>query len=284
MSCHPGRLPEFCPLLYARTEMWRRGQITWPVWCAGAWALSLTASAVPLVHAQPAGSNAEEDPRARAAAIAKNATKLYQTGNYREAKEELKKAIRLDPQSVRLMENLAVVHEKLVELDEAIGAFRRVLTLEATREERERAEIAIRRLEGAKRELLLRKPLSSASTGLGSSQPPPPSRGRLDVWTYTAGGIGLAALGVGIFFSVKALNTAPPSGYVTGRDGTYEQLRARADNANRYAMYADIGYGIALAGATSAILLYALRTQPVSVSVSPTQTGGLVSVTGALPW
>ena len=69
-------------------------------------------------------------------------------------------------------------------------------------------------------------------------QPAPPSRrrraprrprnGRIDAATVTAGSIAIVGLGVGATFGILALSSKP-SGFVTGRDGTYDTLQSKTE-------------------------------------------------------
>jgi tetratricopeptide (TPR) repeat protein len=78
----------------------------------------------------------------------------YLAGRYREALQELKVALALDPNSPNLVYNVARVNEDLADLDEAIKYYRRYHALlpPAAHEERDKTEKTIRRLQGAKDE------------------------------------------------------------------------------------------------------------------------------------
>ena len=76
----------------------------------------------------------------------------YRDGEYRAAAERLRRALALDPGSRDLVYNLALVTEKLGDLEGALEQFRRLQRMESDPAEMERVERAIRRLEGALRE------------------------------------------------------------------------------------------------------------------------------------
>jgi tetratricopeptide (TPR) repeat protein len=90
----------------------------------------------------------------------KRARELYSLGRYREAIAQLEAALKLDPGGAELLYNLALVHEKLGEADEAIDAYKRYLKVlgpDADEEEVRKIKGIIKRLEGAKTELKARE-------------------------------------------------------------------------------------------------------------------------------
>ena len=221
---------------------------------------------------------------------------LYQTGAYREAIAELEQARGLDPKAKDLVFNLGIVHEKLGKFDEAITFFRQYMEMEGvTGAERAKAENIIKRIEGAKREV-------PAAPTKGTAEPPPPrteepSNGRIDTATIAAGSIAVVGLGVGVTFGILALSTKP-SGFVTGRDGTYETLQSKASDAHTQAVVSDVGFGVGIAAAVVTAYLYfarpkeaksrANRTPPrtsfvpsLTPSFAPTPSGGALLLGGA---
>ena len=218
----------------------------------------------------------------------------YAQGSYREAIAELEAAHALDPSAKDLVFNLGVVHEKLSDIDDALQWFQLYTTMTLTPQERDRADAYIRRLEGAKKELAQHppEPSPSGSTGapspsesallpIGPPPPAPPRRGRIDGATIAAVSVTGAALVFATVMSVKAKVDEPPTPFVTGRDGTYPELQSRTDTAHREAIFADVGFGLAIAAGITAAVLYFARTgdspvpAPAPVTVSPTPlTGG----------
>ena len=214
----------------------------------------------------------------------------YAQGSYREAIAELEAAHALDPSAKDLVFNLGVVHEKLSDIDDALQWFQLYTTMTLTPQERDRADAYIRRLEGAKRELAQHPPEPPAPSGSAPTPapsesaptgPPPqvrPPRGRIDGATIAAISVAGAGLVFGTVMSVKA-KVDQPTGFVTGRDGSYADLQSRTDTAHREAIFADVGFGLSIAAGITTAVLYFARTsdsvQATSPTVSPTPlTGG----------
>jgi tetratricopeptide (TPR) repeat protein len=226
----------------------------------------------------------------------------YAQGSYREAIAELEAAHALDPSAKDLVFNLGVVHEKLSDIDDALQWFQLYTTMTLTLQERDRADAYIRRLEGAKKELAQHPPEPSPSGSPGTPPPtesallpigpPPPAprrRGRIDGATIAAVSVTGAALVFATVMSVKAKVDEPPTPFVTGRDGTYSELQSRTDTAHREAIFADAGFGLAIAAGITAAVLYFARTgdssapapAPVTVSPTPLTGGGGLIVQGS---
>ena len=176
---------------------------------------------------------------------------LYLAGSYREAIAELAAARALDPKAKDLVYNLAIVHEKLGEIDEALRYARLYVEMDLDPAERTRAETYIKRLEGAKAEL---KPVVVA--------PPPKTqeheRGRFDAAVIVAGVVAVGAVGAGVGFGIKAL-ADKPSSFVTGTNGSYQQLQNDVSTAHTEAVVADICFGAGAAAAITAVVLYFAR-------------------------
>ncbi len=227
----------------------------------------------------------------------------YAQGAYREAIAELEAAHALDPAAKDLIFNLGVVHEKLSDIDDALQWFQLYTTLTLTPQEHERADAYIKRLEGAKKELAQHPPgPSQAGTvtppppdtplvPMGPSIPPPPRHGRVDAATITALSVTGAALAFGTVMAVKA-KVDRPSGFVTGRDGTFADLQDKTDTAHHEAIIADAGFGLSIvAGITSAVLYFARPRDtppataapgPTTVSAVPITGGGALIVQGSM--
>jgi hypothetical protein len=253
---------------------------------------------------------AEETSSANVVAARKHfekARSLYGQGAYREAIAELEAAHVLDPSAKDLVFNLGVVHEKLGDIEDALRWFRLFTTMDLTTQEHDRADAYIKRLEGAKKEVEDKQAAQQRPAGPQRSAPPshappeptpspalpPPERssgsGRLDGLTIaamSATGLGLA---FGIVMAVRAKLDEPPPTFVTGRDGTYADLVNRQDTAHREAVLADIGFGVAVAGAIATATLYFGRSRATPaptagstrVSATPLAGGGAVLVQGS---
>jgi tetratricopeptide (TPR) repeat protein len=193
---------------------------------------------------------------------------LYQTGAYREAIAELEQARGLDPKAKDLVFNLGIVHEKIGKLDEAITFFRQYMEMEGVRgAERAKAENIIKRIEGAKREIPLPPPTDTSGTS-GTTEPPRTEQtgnGRIDAATVTATSVAVVGLGVGATFGILALSNKP-TGFVTGRDGTYDALQTKTSDAHTQALVADIGFGIGIAAVVVTAYLYFGRPKEAAKS------------------
>ena len=190
------------------------------------------------------------------------------------------------------------MHEKLSDIDDALQWFQLYTTMNLTAPERDRADAYIRRLEGAKKELAQRpagRPAGSTSApprpspdALSSSlvlAPPVPARGsgghgRVDAATITAISVAGAALAFGTVMAVKAASDKPPSSFVTGENGSYDDLAGAASSAHREAIFADVGFGVSLAAGITAAVLYFARP-PGGVSASPQAAPATPSVSAA---
>jgi tetratricopeptide (TPR) repeat protein len=246
-----------------------------------------------LAAAAPSGAAADPTSPANVAAAQRHYDKaraLYSQGAYREALAEFEAAHSLDPNAKDLVFNLGVVHEKLADIDDALKWFRLFLTMDLTQKERDKGEAYVRRLEGAKKEFDERQAQQQAAASAASAstsatapppastqEPPPPPKGRVDAATITAAGISVAALGFGIFMGVRAKSDQPPSNFITGRDGTYPDYVNRQTNAHHEAVFADVGFGVALVAAAAAAYLYFARPK----AASPATTGS--TTVSALP-
>ena len=216
---------------------------------------------------------------------------LYQAGSYREAIAELEAARALDPQAKDLVYNLGVVYERLGQIEDALRYFHEYEQMDLQPAERARADAYVKRLEGAKHEV---EPTGTGSAPASASSapppppPPPPPRSRIDVATVIGATLALAGLSVGTVFGIKALSDSPPSSFVTGRDGTYQDLQSQQASAHREAIVADIGLGVGVAAALVTAYLYFGRSRGTSVpatsatvSAAPAMGGGALLLQGS---
>jgi tetratricopeptide (TPR) repeat protein len=225
---------------------------------------------------------------ARALEHFQKAKELYLSGAYREAIAELLAARDIDPNAKDLVFNLGVVNEKLGHIEEALKYFRLYATMDLLPDERARAEAYIKRLEGAKTEIVV----PTVSPPPTVAPPPPvvePKRGRVDAATILAGGVAIVGVGVGIGFGVKALADKPKANFVTGPDGTYDQLVSETNTSHAEAIVADVGFSVGLAASLFTAYLYfgRLKNRPssstsgASVSVTPLEGGGAFFLVGS---
>jgi tetratricopeptide (TPR) repeat protein len=221
---------------------------------------------------------------AEAASYFQKARQLYLDGNYKEALAHLEKARRLDPTAKELVYNLGIVNEKLARYDDALKHFHTYLEMDLDAQERSRAETIVKRLEGAKKQADEDRAKNPQPPPPPQGPPPSPGHGRLDVWTVSTGVIAIGGLAVGSIFGIMAMTTRPPSGFDTGKDGTYADLEAKANQAHTYAIVADVGFLVGIVAAAGTAVLYFARTKEPSpapkVSVAPLPGGGFVGLGG----
>ena len=259
-----------------------------------AWSVAITMASIGSARAdKPLAVEAPPTPteaQVKAQEHYKHARELYQVGSYREASGELEAALALDPAAKELVFNLGVVSEKLGKFDEALRYFRHYSDMALSAAEKQRADGFIKRLEGAKNEVVVAPPPPPAP---GTKETPPkPAKaenGWIDAATIGVAAVALAGLGVGAAFGIKALSERPKSGFVTGRDGAYADLQRSADTSHTDAVVADIGFGIGVAGAAVAAYLYFARPKVApapspsraSISVAPAPGGGTIFLRGS---
>lgn len=197
---------------------------------------------------------------------------LYQAGSYREAIAELDAARKLDSKAKDLVFNLGIVHEKLGKYDEAIAYFRQYIEMDGiTPAERSKAESILKRVEGAKREAPAEPKSPEAPMADAPAAPPQsppaleePQRGRIDILTVNAGAVAAIGLGVGTAFGILAITNQPSKDFVTGRDGTYDDLKSKTETARTQAVIADVGFGVGIVALAVTAYLYFGRTKEPS--------------------
>ncbi|MDC0676355.1 bacterial transcriptional activator domain-containing protein [Sorangium atrum] len=234
----------------------------------------------PSPPAPPPLSRDEEEKRLRierATALHDEAQRRYQHGEYRAAIAKLEAAVALDPEGKELIYNLAMIHERLGEIDEAERYYRRYLDMEALPKAREEVHAVLKRLKGAKRELASAKPpapekAASVSTALPylPRLPRPPAavggaRPRA-TWLAVSGGIAAGSLVVGGVFAALAVARDPGADERTGAGVSIADLQADASAAHRCAVAADVA--LLVAGLSGAAALY-LYLSPGAPAASP---------------
>ncbi|WP_441286068.1 tetratricopeptide repeat protein [Sorangium sp. KYC3313] len=226
----------------------------------------------PSPPAPPPLSRDEEEKRLRierATALHDEAQRRYQHGEYRAAIAKLEAAVALDPEGKELIYNLAMIHERLGEIDEAERYYRRYLDMEALPKAREEVHAVLKRLEGAKRELSGAKPPPSAPAKAASVSTALPYLPRLPrhpvavgsampraTWLGVSGGIAAGSLVVGGVFAALAVARDPGAGERTGAGVSIADLQADASAAHRCAVAADIAFLVAGLSGAAALYLY----------------------------
>ncbi|HTN83259.1 MAG TPA: tetratricopeptide repeat protein [Sorangium sp.] len=252
----------------------------------------------PAPPAQPSPPEASEKQRRieRATALHDEAQGLYQNGEYRAAIAKLEAAVDLDPEGKELVYNLAVIHERLGEIDRAERYYLRYLEMEALPKEREQVTAVLKRLQGAKRELAGAKAQAAApptaaptaaplpllprvrllprrSVVAGNPRPPTP-------WLFVSGGIAAGSLVVGGVFAALAVARDPGPGERTGGGVTIADLQADARAAHRCAVVADVALVIAGLSGAAALYLYLSPRPPASARAART----ISSARALAPW
>lgn len=205
----------------------------------------------------------------------------YRAGRYRAAIDALRAALALDPGSKDLVYNLALVHEKLGELDAAILALQRYLELEEDPVEVQRAEQAITRMRGAREQLEITAlaPMAPSSPPSAPPQPTPtpanpaePQTDRVDSWLLAGAGVAAVSALVGVVFGARALAMHANAG-----GGSAKAREDRERQAEESALIADIGFSMSLLASAGTALLWFGR----SGRAAPSDQGVGLSVRGA---
>lgn len=199
----------------------------------------------------------------RAMALFAEARAAYEHGEYRAAIQKLEEAILLDPDK-ELFFSLALVHEKLGEIDEAERNYERYLTMEPEPKQRDHVQQILKRLEGAKRDMEAKQraqrehaaaPPPPAPLAPSAPPAPAPEPRHTSPWVYTFGGTAVGALVAGGALGISAVTIKPGKDATTGPGQTYTDLKADAATAHRHAILADVSFAIAALSGGVAIYL-----------------------------
>lgn len=221
--------------------------------------------AAALLFALPAAAGDAEEAQGHF----QHAKELYQQGKYEEALGELRAARKLDPNAKDLVINLGIVSEKLGRVDDALKYFRTYAEMDLDPAERVRAEGTIKRLEGVKRA----QPREEGAPPPPPATRAPPSRGVFDGWTVTTGLLAVGGLATGAVLGGVALSSRPPPNFVTGRDGSYTDLTAKAESAHTLAIGSDVALVAgAVFTALTALVYFARTKDPVRTGAGPSVT------------
>ncbi len=222
------------------------------------------------VHAQSDGSDDGTPPEA--VEFFRRARESYDAGRYREAADNLERALILDPDSPTLVYNLARVYELLGDLDRSLDFYQRYQRLLPQQQAREqdRASATIRRLQGAQ-----------ASGQLGADEAPPMpreveplrqlpglvlvrERGVADTafWVTLTGGVALLAVGA-VFGSLALLEHQAATAFVLDGTNDPSQRSGEINRAHTYGYVTDAALGAGALAVIGAGLLYFLREHTV---------------------
>jgi tetratricopeptide (TPR) repeat protein len=238
----------------------------------------------------------DREPPSEAVDFYRTGREHFAAGRYREAIVDLERALTLDPGSATLTYNLARVHELLGELDPAIGYYNSYIRLlpDGEREEKERIRETIGRLDGARGQVDGAPPPATPPEGWDEEGQPRwvTERGVADLAVFVAGGATAVLLVTGAIVGLMALDReSTAERFVLGSDGTIEERDTIANDADNYAIAADVLLLGAVAGAVATGLLYMLRTRTYEVLpehddttafVAFDQTGAAIGLRGAL--
>jgi tetratricopeptide (TPR) repeat protein len=206
-----------------------------------------------------------------------HALEHYRAGRYRAAIQALNSAIVLDPNSKDLFFNLALVYEKLGELDRAIVALGRYVELESDPAEVKRATQAIARMRGARVEAA--SPIAPEPVAVApplrvenrASAPLPRASSGVDGWIVGGAALVAGAALAGMVFGVQALALEP-------EDTRTRTDRERARKAEQAARIANVAFSLSLLTGAGTTLLWVVRA-PESGSSAAAPIG--VSLQGA---
>jgi tetratricopeptide (TPR) repeat protein len=206
----------------------------------------------------PRAENRHDQVEEAARSYFERALEHYRAGRYHDAIRELDAAFALDPSGKDLAYNLALVHERLGQLREAVAYLRRYVQLESDPAEIASAREAITRIEGARVEQAERAALSAthaAPTSAPAATAACAEPGRWDGWVTATSGAAVAAMVVGVAFGVGSLMAAPGD-VATSSERSIDDVRRASRNAHTYAQVADVAFGVGLLSGAAAGLLY----------------------------
>lgn len=239
-------------------------------------------------------------------ALVHRAERLYQQGKYRAAAEELEKAEALDPDP-RLVFNIARAYDQAGELEKALDAYQRyVASREGTdptllkrsalaidrlrgliaqqekaraadeamqRHLQEQAESARRReQEQAQAAAQARAEADERARAQAEAEAHAESRNR--TLAYVAGGVAVTGLGTGILAGLSARSAK--SDFASAQ--TLEEKQILETATQHRALLADVGFGVAIAGAVAAYLLWPKHPVTVAPAVGSSGAGASVEV------
>lgn len=249
-------------------------------------------------------------PNARATALAKDAERLYKDGQYKEAAKLLEEAQALEP-NPKFLYNMARAYDQAGELQPALDAYRKYVGLPTTDSEpdlvkkanlsmdrlrqllaRQEADSRIRdaekeRLEKEAKEARERadaeaeksrrqKAQFEAKEKAQSETQQTKTSGRKTA-AFVVGGVGVAALGLGLTFGLLSNGSKQAFRSAT----TVDDKRAQQSATLTQSVVADISLLVGVACAVTAIILFPKGEPDGAVAFIPLPGGGAL---GALTW
>lgn len=235
-----------------------------------AWALVCAVFATPMVGIAQTNSRQGDF-----SSLLDDALEHYEKGRYAEAIRSFKAAYDIDPKP-NLLYNIARSHEKALEREAAIVAYRRFIDLPGTTAElRAKALDAIEALERERearsRAALSRAPAPQPAAENVSVARPPEPRSRAAEWTLIGGGAVVAAVG-GVFGILALEDERALEQARNDRSPLVERERLSSSTRDK-ALAADVLIGVGAASAVIGALLFAFTGHEESIAVSPTAPG-----------
>lgn len=227
------------------------------------------AMAVLLLGAAPACAQEAETPP-EAVEFYRQAREHYESGEYRQAADDLERALMLDPDSPTLVYNLARVYELLGEPERALQRYEQYQRLlpQQQAQEQDRAEATIRRLQGAAANQEPSEALEQPREVAPLRQLPGlvlvRENGVADAafWGVLAGG-GVALVAGAVLWGVALDLRGQVDNWVHGRDGDDQDQEDTHAVATQLALGGDIAFGVGAVGVIAAGLLYFVRDHTV---------------------
>jgi tetratricopeptide (TPR) repeat protein len=263
-----------------------------------------------LLLAAPSGAWAQKGAKTPAALV-KEGERLYNAGKYREAAEVLKKAQEAQP-NPKLIYNIARAYEQAGDLRESLSYYQqyvgqktedsdpmllkrsalaidrlRVLidkeektAAEAEAERKrlqEQAEVSRRKAEEEQAAARRAEEISRQQQQAEQERALADYR-RSRVIAFSLGGLSAASVGAGLFFGLQARNARTKFDDATN----LENKQAAADTTRSKALLADVGFGVGLAAAIGAIIVFPKDGPPAEgelrVTLAPRGAGAGVEV------
>lgn len=257
----------------------------------------------------PPVASAQRSGRGNAQALVKEGERLFKERKYLESAEALKKAVELKPDPLYIF-NIAVALEYGGELDESLAWYQRYVDAEGTdpalvkrsaraidklrlliekqAQTRAASDAERQRLQGeaeaaqrkAEQEQLAarraeeenqRRQQAEYERALKSYK-------RQKIAAFAVGGVALAGAGAGVFFGLQAKDARKQFDDARNVDDKEDF----ADSTRSKSLLADIGFGVGLAGAVTAVILYPKGGPPaegeVRVTLAPRGVGAGMEV------
>ncbi|WP_338269782.1 tetratricopeptide repeat protein [Corallococcus caeni] len=239
-------------------------------------------------------------------ALLKEGKRLYDAGKYREAAEALKQANEAQPHP-RLVYNIAVALEYAGEPREAMSFYRQYVTsssedtdptllknsnraidrlrVQLDREDQAQAvaDADRKRLEAEAEAARQKADEEQAAARRAEEESERQRQAEMDravksyrnqrIAAFATGGVAVVGVGVGVLFGLQARDQREQF----DNAGTLADKQRLSDSTKSKALLADIGFGVGLAGAITAIILYPKEGPPaqgeVRVTLAPRGAG-----------